>query len=146
MNQKKDKRQVKKKWTKCETKRLIELYEAQPDLWDPSRANYINRFVFSTNTFYYKTFIFKLIIFSSLKNNLLNEISKSLETTPEEVTGKFHALRTQFNRERSKVNQSKSGSGADEMYTSKWEFFQSLQFLSIGTSSGITYSVFKFFL
>lgn len=39
----KDKRKVSKAWTKEEIKNLIELYEAQPDLWDPSRSNYMNR-------------------------------------------------------------------------------------------------------
>lgn len=38
-----DKRKVSRAWTKEEIKTLIELYEDKPDLWDPSRQNYMNR-------------------------------------------------------------------------------------------------------
>lgn len=43
-----DKRKVNKQWTRDEIKLLIEEYEARPDLWDPSRSNYINRYAFIT--------------------------------------------------------------------------------------------------
>lgn len=79
-----------------------------------------------------------------MKQKLLNEISQQLEITTDEVTAKFHALRSQFNRERSKTQQSKSGAGTDEIYVSRWEYFQSLQFLSVGTASGPTISVLIF--
>lgn len=63
-----------------------------------------------------------------------------MKVASEEVQGKFHSLRAQFNRERSKTKQSKSGSGASEVYNSKWEYFQSLKCLNVGTVSGLTIS------
>lgn len=36
-------RKISRNWEKEETKRLIELYEARSDLWNPSRPNYQNR-------------------------------------------------------------------------------------------------------
>lgn len=38
-----NKRKVNRQWEKNEVKRLIEEFEGNPDLWDPSRANYCNR-------------------------------------------------------------------------------------------------------
>lgn len=65
--------------------------------------------------------------------------------TTEEISSKIHALRTQFNREKNKEKQSKSGSGTDELYTTKWEYFSSLKFLSVGTAAGETISVYFVF-
>lgn len=42
-NKSKDKRTLAKNWPKNEVIRLIELYEARPDLWDPSRPKYVDR-------------------------------------------------------------------------------------------------------
>lgn len=39
-----DKRKVNKEWKKDEIQTLIEEYEARPDLWDPARPDYCNRF------------------------------------------------------------------------------------------------------
>lgn len=38
-----NKRKINRQWEKDEVKALIESFEARPDLWDPSRANYSNR-------------------------------------------------------------------------------------------------------
>lgn len=43
-NQSKQKnRKINRQWSKIEVKSLINEFEARPDLWDPSRANYSNR-------------------------------------------------------------------------------------------------------
>lgn len=41
--EKKNQRKVVRSWEKSEIKRLIQIYEDKPDLWDPSRENYQNR-------------------------------------------------------------------------------------------------------
>lgn len=76
-----------------------------------------------------------------MKQTLLAEISSEMNVASDEICAKIHALRTQFNREKSKENQSKSGAGTDELYTSKWEFYSSLKFLNVGTMAGDTISV-----
>lgn len=75
-----------------------------------------------------------------LKQKLLSEIAIELNTTTDEISAKFHALRTQFNREMSKEKVTKSGSGTEDRYVSKWEFKTSLQFLKINTFTGSTVS------
>lgn len=42
-NKSKDKRTVKKTWSKIETVNLIEAFEARPDLWGASRSKYHDR-------------------------------------------------------------------------------------------------------
>lgn len=116
-NQKK--RKITKSWEKNEIKRLIEAVEARPDIWDSSRPNYSNR---------------------NIKQKLLQEIATDLKVTCQDVTAKFHALRTQFNRESNKEKQQKSGSASSENYVSKWEYMSSLQFLKSNNVPGITFS------
>lgn len=45
-----------------------------------------------------------------------------------EVEKKWRALRTQYTRERQKKKK-KSGDGADDVYISKWMYFERLNFL-----------------
>ena len=48
-----------------------------------------------------------------------------------QVQSKFHTLRTYFCKERGKVTFSKqSGAGTDQIYVSKWKFYERLCFLS----------------
>lgn len=76
----------------------------------------------------------------NIKKKLLGEIATILEIDELEITSKFHSLRTQFNREANKERQQKSGSGADDVYVSKWEFMSSLRFLKANTVPGATFS------
>lgn len=71
---------------------------------------------------------------------MLEEIGKKLDITPQEVSSKFHSLRTQFNREFSKEKKIKSGAASGETYKSKWEYMSSLRFLKVGTVPGATIS------
>lgn len=106
-------------WGKNETRSLIEAIEAKPDLWDTTKPNYSNR---------------------NIKQKLISEIATKLNVSAQEVSSKFHALRTQFNRESNKEKQQKSGSGATESYTSKWEYMASLKFLKSNNEPGLTFS------
>lgn len=82
-------RKVEKNWEKEEIRSLIEEMEIRPDLWDPSRAQYHNR---------------------NLKQKLLLEIANKLSVSSQDVSAKFHSLRTQFNRECSKEKKNKKWS------------------------------------
>lgn len=110
---------MKRTWSKIETIRLIESYEARPDLWNPSRPKYHDR---------------------NLKQTLLAEIANELNVPTAEITSKFHALRTQFNREINKERNTKSGSSTEENYVSRWDFKSSLQFLQVNAIESRTVS------
>lgn len=96
---------------------LINAWQDQPVLYDVSHPEY------------------------HLKDKRRNAIQRivsaleDLEVNPmpshDEVTKKISSLRGYFVSEKNKVNQAKvSGAGANEAYKSKWQFFESLQFLS----------------
>lgn len=55
-----------------------------------------------------------------------------------EVETKMHILRSQFSREKKKLKSSKrTGSGAEEVIKSRWQWYDPLQFLLRGaTTSG----------
>ena len=54
-----------------------------------------------------------------------------IEVTVKQITDKIHSLRNYYSAERRKEEAAskKSGSGQDDLYTSKWLFFQPLSFL-----------------
>lgn len=81
-----------------------------------------------------------------MKQKSLEEIASKLNVTAQEVTAKLHSLRSQFNRECSKEKKQKSGSAANEAYTSKWEYMQCLRFLKANTVTGVTISNLVIFL
>lgn len=80
------------------------------------------------------------LFYRNLKQKMLNEIADVLGVTAQDVSAKFHALRTQFNRECSREKKQKSGSSSDENYVSKWEYMSSLQFLKINAVASVTIS------
>lgn len=93
-------------WTKEKTQHLIFLWEGLPHLWDVSHAEYKNR----------------LKRIASIE-----EIARQFNIDSTEIRRKFHNLRTQFYIELKKTRKKKSGSS--EVYTSKWQFFEALQFI-----------------
>lgn len=97
-----------KEWTEEETKELILLYEENEFLWKTNHPDYRNR---------------------EKKDRMFNELSKSFKCTAKEVQRKLHNLRNQVSQEMKKMRNKKSGAGTDDIYTSKWRFFSSLQFL-----------------
>ena len=90
--------------------------------------------------------------------HIRDEKSKALEIVKEslaeldvvvsvkDITNKFQSLRTYFCKERGKLVASKSsGAGADQVYTTKWRFYDSLLFLDDnmtprGTVSSLNHS------
>lgn len=95
----------KKQWLKAEIDELIDLYHAKPELWDIKSKIYRNRVK---------------------KQSALVEIAENFRTTVEEITRKIHNLRNQFNSELKKAAKKKTGEGTDELYISKWPYFNSL--------------------
>ena len=102
----------KKEWLEAEIDELIELYHAKPELWDIKSKVYRDRVK---------------------KQNAFTEISEKFSTTIEEITRKIHNLMNQFNSELKKATKKKSGDGTDELYISKWPYFNSLLFLQGGS-------------
>lgn len=145
-----EKRKINKQWTKDEITILIEMFEARPDLWDPSRSNYSNRYghkpfrICFGKLFFSRLISIVHILFTAYsrvhKQNIVEEIATRLKVTVSEITSKFHSLRSQFNRECSKEKKQKSGSASSEAYISKWEYMSSLQFLKAKTVAGETVS------
>ena len=45
------------------------------------------------------------------------------------VTKKIKNLRTQYKRERQKTRKTKTGTGTDDVYVSKWQYLDRLRFL-----------------
>jgi len=54
----------------------------------------------------------------------------SFNTSDGKILRKLHGLRNQHDGETRKEKITRTGQGADEMYKSKWIYFESLKFLS----------------
>lgn len=98
---------TKKVWTRNEIVQLIEKYEQHRELWDTKCKEYRDKFK---------------------KNAILQSLATEFNTTDNEITRKLHNLKTQFGQELKKEQQRKSGQGSNEIYTSRWEFYQMLKF------------------
>ncbi|GLH16714.1 Uncharacterized protein GBIM_20982 [Gryllus bimaculatus] len=99
------------RWSKENVRKLIELLELRECLWRKSHAFYKDKVK---------------------RNAALSEMSDQLARTPKEIENKIHNLRCQYRNEVKKERTRKSGAGMKEDYTSKWEFFKSLNFLYEG--------------
>ncbi|CAH1969572.1 unnamed protein product [Acanthoscelides obtectus] len=96
------------KWDKESTLKLIEMYEAHPELWNCILKEYRDR---------------------DKKAQAIKNIDQ-LKTTEAEVGRKWHNLRCQMNSEIRKIKKTKSGDGTDDrLWKSKWEFYDALQFM-----------------
>ncbi|KAJ8720809.1 hypothetical protein PYW08_006274 [Mythimna loreyi] len=105
-------------WSNNQVSMLIELYQQRNILWDASNKDY-------------KKDKFK-------KNDAWADIAAELNMSQKEVETKMHILRSQFSREKKKLKSSKrTGSGAEEVIKSRWQWYDPLQFLLRGaTTSG----------
>lgn len=100
-------------WSKCKVAKLIELYEQETVLWNITNSSH------------------KI---SNNRNDALQRISDVMECTVEEVEKKLHSLRSQYLREKTKIEKSKtSGAAAKDIYVPKWQYFRLLSFLSTTT-------------
>ncbi|KAK5646019.1 hypothetical protein RI129_004483 [Pyrocoelia pectoralis] len=97
-------------WSKCKVGKLIELYEQETVLWNITSSHHKN---------------------SNSRHDALQRISQVMECSIAEVEKKLHNLRSQYMREKTKIEKSKkSGAGAKDVYVPKWLFFSLLSFLS----------------
>ncbi|RVE46531.1 hypothetical protein evm_008822 [Chilo suppressalis] len=97
-------------WSHEKTPQFIECYRSYPFLWD------------SKHRFYKKKI---------KRHNALLEIAAKFEVEKFEVERKIKNLQSHFLREKKKEQVSKkSGTAADERFTSKWFAYKSLLFLS----------------
>ena len=79
-------------------------------MWDHKKVNYNDR-------------NFRDVFLSTLQTTLSQK-------TKESITKKFSSLRNSYIRERKRDNGSiTTGSGSDDVYTSKWKFFVEMDFL-----------------
>lgn len=100
-------------WSKCKVAKLIELYEQETVLWNITNSSHKN---------------------SNNRNDALQRISDVMECTIADVEKKLHSLRSQYLREKTKIEKSKkSGAGAKDIYVPKWQYFSLLSFLSTTT-------------
>ena len=62
-----------------------------------------------------------------------------IEVTVKQITDKIHSLRNYYSAERRKEEAAskRSGFGRDDLYTSKWLFFQPLSFLRNNSNTSI---------
>lgn len=106
-------RNIVMEWSKCKVAKLVELFEQETVLWcitDPNHKNSNNR------------------------NDALERIAGCMECSVGEVEKKLHNLRSQYLREKTKIEKSKkSGAGTSDVYVSKWQYFSALGFLSTST-------------
>lgn len=96
-------------WTNEKVLQLIEVYREHPLLWDCHLSEYKNR---------------------NRRADALNEIALSFGVDKTEIDRKIKNLLSHFARElKREANSTKSGSGSDNVYKSKWFAFDSMQFL-----------------
>lgn len=113
MGDKCDNNKNKKEWLKVEVEELINIYHSKAELWDVTCKSYKDRVK---------------------KHNGLKEMAEQFSTTAEEIQRKIHNIRNQFNSEFKKTRTTKSGQGTDELYVSKWPYYNLLLFLQGGSA------------
>lgn len=97
-------------WTKCRTTKLIELFEQESVLWNVRSAHHKN---------------------SNSRVDALQRIAEALGSKSDEIEKKLHNIRSQYLREKTKIEKSKkSGAGASDVYVPKWCYYSLLSFLS----------------
>lgn len=100
---------TKKEWTIEETHKLISVYENNPCLWNPKDVKYKDKLA---------------------RGEAVRQLAVLFNTSEGEIQRKLHGLRNQHAGETRKEKTSRTGQGADEVYKSKWVYFESLKFLS----------------
>ncbi|KAK9870486.1 hypothetical protein WA026_023832 [Henosepilachna vigintioctopunctata] len=102
-------------WTKCRTTKLIELFEQESVLWNVRSAHHKN---------------------SNSRVDALQRISEALGSKSDEIEKKLHNIRSQYLREKTKIEKSKkSGAGASDVYVPKWCYYSLLSFLGESTEN-----------
>ena len=99
-------------WKDEEIETLIGLYEERVCLWDFGSEEYINKDG------------------KDLAYEQIDEEMKKYNISREEYKSKWKGLRGQFMREKDGERKKKSGQASNEVYVSKWKWFQHLKFLA----------------
>ncbi|CAK1592717.1 unnamed protein product [Parnassius mnemosyne] len=98
--------------------RLIQLYGSFKMLWDSKDPDHLNK---------------------SKREDCWMKISKEMKLPIPELKKKLDSLTASYRREKSKQRKSNiTGSGADEIYISKWFGFKYFDFMSNKDDTGIT--------
>lgn len=95
-------------WCKDDVLTLIQMYKDRENLWNCATNEYRNK---------------------NNRHDALTEIADHFETTKFEVERKLKNILSTFAREHKKTVTKKSGSGSDDVVTTKWFAYQSLLFL-----------------
>jgi len=96
-------------WHRERVSQLIENVELYPCLWQVKNKDFFKQ---------------------SKRFAALTQIAEVLQiSSADEVKKKLHTLRSQFIKERTKMRSTKSGSAANEVYKTKWEFYEPLKFM-----------------
>ncbi|KAH6932645.1 hypothetical protein HPB50_008229 [Hyalomma asiaticum] len=95
---------------------FLSLVEQFPALWDPSRDDYANNILRST-------------LWQHISKEMQKQYPDGGPYTPDALRTFFNNKRRTYRNERKKVNKTKSGQPADDVYAGKWKFFTALSFL-----------------
>lgn len=95
-------------WTTHAKRTLIQFYSSNEFLHKPTHPDYKKK---------------------GLRAATMKIIADMLKCSVDEAKGKFHSLRTYFNKEWVKTHTKRSGQGTGDNYVSKWEFYEDLCFL-----------------
>ncbi|XP_064485481.1 uncharacterized protein LOC135397912 [Ornithodoros turicata] len=97
------------RWATDNQRIMLEFYKQHQFLFQPKHPDYKKK---------------------SLHRYTLAVLSETFGGPVPEITSKFHALRTYFNKEYAKVKASKrSGASTDNVYTPKWELYADMLFV-----------------
>ncbi|KAI8432776.1 hypothetical protein MSG28_013735 [Choristoneura fumiferana] len=92
-------------WNKEKTLFFIQLIKERPVIWDVSSSDHKIK---------------------NKKQDAIKEIASVFGITAKEVLAKWTSLRGQYNREKKKVTGLKTGSGAEDVYISKWFAYEEI--------------------
>lgn len=106
---------TKKEWPINETHKFISDYENNPCLWNLKDVEYKDKIT---------------------REEAVRQLAVSFNKSECEIQRKLHGLRNQHAGETRKEKTSRTSQGADEVYKSKWIYFESLKFLSIESNVG----------
>lgn len=99
----------KPRWDRDMIKKLIKSVQAREALWNVGATDYS---------------------IACKRRAALAEISQILQMPVEEIKRKIHTLRTQYHKERTKMEKTfRTVLGKPQRYSSKWEFFGMMRFM-----------------
>ena len=95
-------------WEDEDIKRLMDLQEARPSLWDIVDPTYSKR---------------------DVREKALSKIKEELGIEINTIKSKWNSLRAQHGRELAKESKTKSGQSTDKVYENSWPFMEKMHFI-----------------